>query len=96
MKNFDIKIVLLSSALLFARLDAQIQMQETPAQREAAHANLEVTPDDLKLALAASDRWLMLLDQGNYGESWEEASNIFRYNLKKRNGLRPLQNCVSL
>jgi hypothetical protein len=79
-----LKLALLSCTIA-APLIAQIPAppQETEAMRSAAHARLEVTPGDLKMAAEAADRWLKLMDQGKYGESWDISSNIFRYKLKK-------------
>lgn len=31
-----------------------------------------------KAALAAAQKWLLLVDSGNYGQSWEEASVYFK------------------
>jgi len=31
-----------------------------------------------KAAVSAAQRWLAMVDSGNYGESWQEASELFR------------------
>lgn len=80
MKKF-IPLLMLISASLTAQVNSNVQ--ETPAMRAAAHSQLEVTPGDLKMAAEAADRWLKLMDAGKYGESWDIASNIFRFKLKK-------------
>jgi hypothetical protein len=56
--------------------------------QQQAHARLEVTPLDLKEAADVSQNWLNLLDQGKYGESWDAASNIFRYTLKREEWIK--------
>lgn len=47
--------------------------QEEIAQEQA---NLQAT------AIAA-DRWLKLMDAGDYGSSWDTGSNIFRFTIKR-------------
>jgi len=37
-----------------------------------------------KAAEAAADSWLKLVDEGNYGQSWEEASASFKASITKK------------
>jgi len=37
-----------------------------------------------KAAEAAADSWLKLVDEGNYGQSWEEASVSFKASITKK------------
>jgi hypothetical protein len=36
------------------------------------------SPEKEKPAIASAERWLGLVDQGKYGESWREAAALFR------------------
>lgn len=38
---------------------------------------------DLKDSLASAESWLKIVDSGNYGESWNTASNTFKFTIKK-------------
>lgn len=35
-------------------------------------------PERLKAAIASAEKWLVIVDQGKYGESWNESSEYFR------------------
>lgn len=39
--------------------------------------------DDVKAANDAAQQWLALVDSGNYGESWDQASAFFKEKLSK-------------
>jgi hypothetical protein len=36
------------------------------------------SPEKEKVAVASAERWLGLVDQGKYAESWNEAASLFR------------------
>lgn len=38
---------------------------------------------DLRDSLASAENWLKVVDAGNYGESWNAASNTFKFTIKK-------------
>jgi hypothetical protein len=39
--------------------------------------------DKEKIALAAAEKWLTLIDRGKYGESWKEAAEYFKAAVKQ-------------
>ena len=39
-------------------------------------------PDKEKAAVSAAEKWLSLVDEGKYGESWKEAAEYFRNAVK--------------
>lgn len=80
--KFSLLLLTISTQLVAQTNQAQ-PVQETQAMRDSAHAQLEVTPGDLQEAAQNAERWLTLMDQGKYGDSWDISSNIFRYKLKK-------------
>jgi len=41
-----------------------------------------------KLAVEASNAWLLLVDEGKYGESWEAAASLFRGAVTKENWIK--------
>ena len=57
------KITKLAIILMLAALAISLAAQEKPEQQPAQQA---------------SDSWLSLVDSGRYGESWGEASQLFR------------------
>lgn len=40
-------------------------------------------PDKEKAAVAAAEKWLALVDAGQYGESWAQAAELFRNAVKQ-------------
>ena len=67
-----------------------------PAAANAQNANKE------KAAVASAEKWLGLVDQGDYAESWKQAAEYFRNNVSEQKwaqamqGMRkPLGNLVS-
>lgn len=46
-------------------------------------ASLPAAEEPNKAAQAAAEKWLALVDAGNYGESWEQAASFFRKALTK-------------
>lgn len=40
-------------------------------------------PDFKDAALAAASAWLALIDDGKYGESWEQAASLFRSRISR-------------
>jgi hypothetical protein len=47
--------------------------------------------DKEKAAVASAERWLGLVDQGNYTESWKEAATLFRNAVSQRQWKQTLQ-----
>jgi hypothetical protein len=52
-------------------------------------------PDSIKekieKAIASSNKWLSLVDSGNYGESWEASSEFFKHSITKEDWIRTLK-----
>ena len=44
----------------------------------AAVRGVAGVPEKVKPAVAAAEKWLALVDQGKYGDSWKEAAEYFR------------------
>jgi hypothetical protein len=42
------------------------------------------SPEKEEAAVASAERWLALVDQGKYAESWKEAASLFRDVVNKR------------
>jgi hypothetical protein len=47
--------------------------------------------DKEKVAVSASEKWLALVDEGKYGESWKEAAEYFRNAVKQDQWEQSLQ-----
>ena len=47
--------------------------------------------DEEKAAVAAAKKWLGLVDEGKYGESWKEAAGFFRNAVKQEQWEQSLQ-----
>lgn len=43
----------------------------------------KAAPDHEKAAQAAAESWLVLVDGGKYGESWEQAATLFKASVTK-------------
>lgn len=71
-------------SMLFALANAGAQVVAPPAP--AAPQQQQLTPEEQKiLADNAADalRWLALIDQGRYAESWDAASKTFQLTIKR-------------
>jgi len=44
----------------------------------AAARGVAGVPEKEKAAVSAAEKWLALVDEGNYGQSWKEAAESFR------------------
>jgi hypothetical protein len=49
----------------------------------AAFAGMAQQPDKEEAAVAAAEKWLGLVDAGNYKDSWKEASSLFKGSVKE-------------
>jgi len=49
----------------------------------AAVSGLAAEPEKEKAAVSAAEKWLSLVDEGKYGESWKEAAEYFRNAVKQ-------------
>lgn len=47
-------------------------------------------PEKEKAAVAAAEKWLSLVDAGNYGQSWSEAAGYFRNAVTQENWVQSL------
>jgi hypothetical protein len=47
--------------------------------------------DKEKIAVAAAEKWLIMIDGGRYGESWKEAAGYFRTAVKQEQWEQTLQ-----
>lgn len=55
------------------------------AQTPAAPEKVQVVPDQvLKSSQAAGEAWLKLVDQGNYGQSWDAGALTFELTITKQ------------
>lgn len=70
MVNFKLMSIILAGVLLAAC--TQEGKQDTPK-----HAGKE------QAAVQSAETWLALVDEGEYGESWDEAASIFKNALPK-------------
>lgn len=48
-------------------------------------------PGKEKAAVASAEKWLSLVDQGKYGESWTDAAEIFRNAVKQEQWAQALE-----
>ena len=48
----------------------------------AAVGGMAAEPEKEKAAVSAAEKWLSLVDEGKYGESWKEAAEYFRNAVK--------------
>jgi hypothetical protein len=68
--------------------------QQTTATQEAPAAQQALSPKqvaDLRDSAAEAQKWLKLIDQGKYGESWDTGSNIFRFTIKRDEWIKSLE-----
>ena len=49
------------------------------------------TADKEKAAVAAAQSWLKLVDDGRYGDSWQEAASLFRNSITKEQWMSQIQ-----
>ncbi len=47
--------------------------------------------DKEKAAVAAAEKWLSVIDSGNYGQSWKDAASYFRNALPESNWVQSLK-----
>jgi hypothetical protein len=73
-----------------------------PIQSPPAPQVSPVDQRNMQLSAEAANRWLALVDQGKYGESWDTASNIMRFTIKRDEWIKaqeklrgPLGNVIS-
>jgi hypothetical protein len=57
----------------------------------AAVTGAAENPDKEKAAVAVAEKWLGLVDEGKYGESWKEAADFFRNAVKQEQWEQSLQ-----
>ena len=74
------KWIMSCMCLSLSGLYAQTATQEAPAMQQAQTPKQAA---DLRESVAEADRWLKLIDEGKYGESWDSGSNIFRFTIKR-------------
>ncbi len=61
-----------------------------PGVSMAQHADKE------RSAVAVAKRWLIMVDEGKYRESWEAAAEYFRTAVKQAQWVDPYRQCESL
>lgn len=89
MKQIKLMILMLG----FATTQLEAQMVRSALPQEAApqqQQSQQTSPQDiareqvnLQASAVAADNWLKYIDAGKYGESWDAASNIFRFTIKR-------------
>ena len=85
-KLSSLSVMLLGVTNVFAQVPATqeappAQMSQNPAQMQTAQNPKQA--QDFRDSAAEADRWLKMIDAGNYGESWDHGSNIFRFTIKR-------------
>jgi len=58
--------------------------KKVKAELDDALAKAKVALAESKIARAAAEKWLALLDEGKYAESWDESAEFFRKNIAKK------------
>jgi hypothetical protein len=79
--------LLLSIAAVDLSAQAQGQVLEPATVNATPNPALQKSVDD---SLTAGRAWLKLLDQGNYGESWETATKFIQYTLTKEEWIQSM------
>ncbi len=80
------KLIRLSSLSLMCLGCASVYAQPAPATQEAPSVQPAQTPKqaaDIRDSAVEAAKWLKLIDEGKYGESWDTASNIFRFTISR-------------
>lgn len=91
----------LSLSLCVLTVTAQTPPAETPPPAQTAPA-APAGADQLEIATNLSQRWLALVDEGRYSESWAAAGKLFKANVQEdkwvqalTSGRQPLGKVVS-
>ncbi len=64
-------------------LQSPPQMSQAAPGAPAAQYSTDQEQLNVQLSAQAADQWLRLMDEGKYGDSWDAASNIFRFTIKR-------------
>ncbi|MCP4375079.1 MAG: DUF4019 domain-containing protein, partial [bacterium] len=67
-----------------AWLKADPHNKKIKAEMDNALAKAKVALVETRKALAAAEKWLALLDRGEYAESWDESAELFRKTVVKK------------
>lgn len=84
----QIKLIMLVLGFATVQLGAQMSSPTLPQQQPAPQTQpsqqaIMKEQANLKATAEAAEKWLRFMDAGQYGESWDAASNIFRFTIKR-------------
>ncbi len=71
--------IALLAIILSASIYGQVNTGAAPAVKDEA----AIEQENMRLSRIAADEWLKFMDAGQYGESWDAGSNIFRFTIKR-------------